>query len=427
MKITTFNYFLSSLLLCVFMSCTTLQAQALKTFILKGQIVDRIDDDLLIRKPTDHFSNVTEIIKVDQGIFTHRLEGEPGTVRYLVFDDEMQRGYFKPIHFFLDQDTIRFTLYPEDNMGENTIAGGNLNADFIAFNQQFAQLFETQYEELYAERDRLDSAGMYYSTAFMTLINSLNDADIDQKIVVYKQIEDMQKTGEDLTEEGQRLQQLVVALQHDAIEWRYKYIQDHPSEMAFTLLIEDVMFKKEDQVVLGKTAATYGQYAAIFPDHPYVETVGEMLLGVLGLTVGGQLIDFEAPDLRGVEHRLSDLLTEEIMLIDFWGSWCGPCIAKTRTMVPLFQEFKDSGFGVVGIAREFKSTSALEKALERESFDWLNLVDLDDNQGIWQKYGMSNAAGMILLASKDGIILAVNPTAEEVRQILETRLTKKGE
>jgi alkyl hydroperoxide reductase subunit AhpC len=91
-------------------------------------------------------------------------------------------------------------------------------------------------------------------------------------------------------------------------------------------------------------------------------------------------------------------------------------------MVPLYNEYKDKGFTIVGVAGEFENTDRLVKFLEDEKLPWLNLVELDRKNNIWQKYGVGNAGGRIFLINKNGEILAIEPTAEEVRRELETRL-----
>ena len=138
--------------------------------------------------------------------------------------------------------------------------------------------------------------------------------------------------------------------------------------------------------------------------------------------VGKKYIDFSAPDLHGNQIKLSDQINGKIALLDLWATWCGPCIRKSRTMVPLYDEFKDKRFTIVGVAGEFKNTDRLVKFLEKEKWEWTNLIELDRKNNIWQKYGVDGRGGAIFLIDENGIILAKDPTAEEVRAELETRL-----
>ena len=108
----------------------------------------------------------------------------------------------------------------------------------------------------------------------------------------------------------------------------------------------------------------------------------------------------------------------KLKIIDFWASWCGPCRRLSSSMIPIYEAFKDKGFTVVGIARENNNTDAMKKAIEQDKYPWLNLVELNDKGNIWEMYGAGNSGGCTYLVDKDGKILAIHPSAEEVTKIL---------
>ena len=87
-------------------------------------------------------------------------------------------------------------------------------------------------------------------------------------------------------------------------------------------------------------------------------------------------------------------------------------------MIPVYEAYKDRGFTIVGIARERKAEH-MTKAMAKDGYKWLNLVELNDKGRIWEKYGISNRGGTTVLVGRDGKILAVHPSAEEVKAILE--------
>ena len=89
-------------------------------------------------------------------------------------------------------------------------------------------------------------------------------------------------------------------------------------------------------------------------------------------------------------------------------------------MIPVYNEFKDSGFTIIGVANEIDNTVQLRTTLEREKFPWLNLVEINNQNGIWAKYRIP--AGGTFLVDKDGKILAISPSAENVRAILLRKL-----
>lgn len=59
----------------------------------------------------------------------------------------------------------------------------------------------------------------------------------------------------------------------------------------------------------------------------------------------------------------------------------------------------------------------MSKAIGRDKYPWLNLIELNDRIKLWNQYGIRGGGGTFLV-DRNGIILAVDPTAEEVEAIL---------
>ena len=91
-------------------------------------------------------------------------------------------------------------------------------------------------------------------------------------------------------------------------------------------------------------------------------------------------------------------------------------------MIPIYDYYKDKGFTIIGVAREYSDSKAMVNAINKYGFKWVNLLELNDENNIWRRYKIPSGAGGTFLLNRNGEIISINPTAEEVRKILAEEL-----
>lgn len=97
--------------------------------------------------------------------------------------------------------------------------------------------------------------------------------------------------------------------------------------------------------------------------------------------VGTKYQDFSMPDIDGKTHSLSEFIHEgkegrkRYVLVDFWASWCQPCMMELPNVKANWEEYRAKGFDVVGISLDSDS-EAWKKAVKDNGYDWTQLSDL---------------------------------------------------
>lgn len=140
------------------------------------------------------------------------------------------------------------------------------------------------------------------------------------------------------------------------------------------------------------------------------------------LKQGGEYIDITLPDAEGSDRKLSELIAgNKVTLLDFWASYCGPCRRQSKRMIPVYEQYKDKGFGIVGISRDNLKT--MKKTATKDGYPWINLSDNESNIA-FKKYGLDNAAGGTFLLDTDGHVILVNGEIDEMTHLIKEHCGK---
>lgn len=160
-----------------------------------------------------------------------------------------------------------------------------------------------------------------------------------------------------------------------------------------------------------------------FQDHPMSAAIEEALddfsrmLDVPG--VGDPFaLTFTALDGREVDLAA---MTGKVVLVDFWATWCVPCLKSMPGVKNLYRTYHEKGFEVVGVSLD-DDRERLEDYLEKEDIAWPQHFDGNGWENEWaMKYGIQSIPATFLIGP-DGTIIAVNPPAPELEAALASLL-----
>lgn len=117
--------------------------------------------------------------------------------------------------------------------------------------------------------------------------------------------------------------------------------------------------------------------------------------------------DFAFVDLEGNHRRLADY-RGKVVLLDFWGTWCGPCVAAVPQLVAVHEKYHAKGFEIIGIAA-LDPPEKLKAFTAEKRMNWPQTTEGDKGPIAtlyritgWPSYFLIGADGNIIIAAPDG-------------------------
>jgi thiol-disulfide isomerase/thioredoxin len=124
------------------------------------------------------------------------------------------------------------------------------------------------------------------------------------------------------------------------------------------------------------------------------------------LAVGQPFPPFTEKDLNGKPLALADF-KGKIVLVDFWATWCGPCVEELPNVLAAYQKYHDKGFDIIGISLD-QNRDALTGFIKERGMTWVQYFDgLGWKNKLGEQYGIQSIPNTYLL-DRDGIIIAKN-------------------
>ena len=141
------------------------------------------------------------------------------------------------------------------------------------------------------------------------------------------------------------------------------------------------------------------------------------------LTKGAKFPDFFEKDLLGNPLSVSKY-EDKVVLVEFWATWCGPCVAELTNILAAYKKHHADGFEVIGISLD-QDEQKLKSFLKTKDIPWPQYFDGKEWENkLAAKYGIDSVPATFLL-DRQGKIVVQDLHGEALEEALTKALTAR--
>ena len=134
--------------------------------------------------------------------------------------------------------------------------------------------------------------------------------------------------------------------------------------------------------------------------------------------------DISLNDEKGQPHRILDEISKyELTIIDYWASWCRPCMMAMPDMVALYDAYKDKGLGLIGISLD-NDAKGWKEAIKATGAKWLQLSDLKGWESEPARLMNVRAIPHTVVMDKEGKILQQGLSGPSLLEYIENTFSE---
>lgn len=144
-----------------------------------------------------------------------------------------------------------------------------------------------------------------------------------------------------------------------------------------------------------------GSFPDKFKNSEEAESIRNLINGLELVKLNGKAPDFSSKDINGRKVLLSNHTRKGYVLLNFWATWCGPCLEEMPALKSLYERYRDKNLMIISIAYS-SNQSDFQKDIKKYQMAWINIYNDVD---LINSYGGEKPIPRLYLIDKKGMII----------------------
>ncbi|MBN2597470.1 MAG: AhpC/TSA family protein [Marinifilaceae bacterium] len=345
------NKFQVLLAFCLlFASCKNTGSTTDNSFAVKGELSElKKDLKITLFYTGENGENVIDTTTTKEGkfLFKGNISNAVQARIYYVSDEEVIDPVSKEKFYIMD--AVNFFL----SAGTTDIKGKRLRDGYAS-----GTLVQNQYND------------------YLHSIKSLKQ-ETDTLYKILRQKDELENTVDTKRNAGERIAQIGTQMNSITV----KFISEHLDSYVSLFLLSDLRNQDLDDSIVSHLISSMSD--RIKATDEWIK-LNKKVEAAKAMAVGSKYIDFTKKDINGSSFTLSSIKGKYVIL-DFWGSWCGPCRASHPHLKEAYEKYKSEGLTIVGICNEKSQDIAAceeswKKAVKKDGMPWTQVLNNYDKE-----------------------------------------------
>lgn len=184
----------------------------------------------------------------------------------------------------------------------------------------------------------------------------------------------------------------------------FKFAKEHPNSIKSLEMIRIRVGRFEGMNYYDTFEEVFQNFSPEIKNSEKGKEMAEKLKYFKQSKVGSPAPNFILKDSNDKTISLADFKNKEYILIDFWASWCAPCLEELPYIKELYKKYQHQGFEIISITEDKESDSWKNAIIKNKIESWKHISLLENQSKIDKEYFVNGIPHKVLI-DKNGIII----------------------